>query len=316
MTAAIKQKIEAASRELLREPRRTHLGASSIGNRCIRAVWYGFRWAYDVDHIGRMRRLFSRGHEEEDRIIRWLRAAGYEVRDYAEKLWYHPGSDCYLTTRWDFDESEWIGEEVEDVSDSAAHHAIAKARKQGPKQWGFTDHEGHFAGSNDGKIRGPHLPEGWGGQEFKTHNDKSFKNLQSKGVLSSKPTHWVQMQVYMHYLKLPWCLYVGVNKNDDDLYFEIVTYKPEIALQYVDVAKAVIQARSAPKRLSDDPSWYECKFCDFRAICHHDDAPDRNCRSCQYAEPVADKGWSCGLYRTLIPSDFIPVGCDSWRGVQ
>ena len=311
MADAITKEIDRASRELLREPRRTHLGASSIGNRCVRAVWYGFRWAYDVDHIGRMRRLFNRGHEEEDRIIRWLRAAGYEVRDYAQRLCYNPRVDEYYCEDWDSPVTS------EDVSDSAAHQAIAKARKQGPKQWGFVDHDGHFSGSSDGKIRGPKLPDdGWGGTEYKTHNDKSFKAVREKGVLSSKPGHWVQMQVYMHYLKLNWCLYVAVNKNDDDIYCEIVTYRPEIAQQYVDVAKRVIDSRQAPRRLSEDASWYECKFCDFREICHKGEAPERNCRSCQYAEPVADKGWRCNAYGTLIPSDFIPKGCDNWQGIQ
>lgn len=323
MADAITKEIDRASRELLREPRRTHLGASSIGNRCIRAVWYGFRWAYDVDHIGRMRRLFNRGHEEEDRIIRWLRAAGYEVREYAKRLVYHEGSDSYAALDWDEPLPEGI-DYVDDVSEDRWHIERAKRfDKSLPKdqrlvqQWGFVDHDGHFSGSSDGKVRGPKLPDdGWGGTEYKTHNDKSFKAVRDKGVLSAKPGHWVQMQVYMHYLKLNWCLYVAVNKNDDDIHCEIVTYRPEIAQQYVDVAKRVIDARQAPRRLSEDASWYECKFCDFREICHKGEAPERNCRSCQYAEPVADKGWRCNAYGTLIPSDFIPKGCDNWQGIQ
>lgn len=311
--AALKVKVERATRDALRaeDYRRTHLGASLIGGRCVRAAWYAFRWAYDVDHTGRIRRLFNRGHEEEHRLVRWLRTADIEVRDYAQRLLYCQYNEQYYCVDWD--QAEWA-DDLEDVSQDRVHIMRATAGGVGPKQWGFEDHEGHFAGSSDGKIRGDNLPPGWGGAEFKTHSDKSYKEVEKKGVLSSKPVHWVQMQIYLHYLKLDWCLYVAVNKNDDDLYFEIVHYKPEVAAQYVDMARAIIFAQHAPKRITEDPSWFECKFCDFREVCHKGEAPEKNCRSCVYASPVADKGWTCNKYTMLIPTNFIPVGCDAWQG--
>lgn len=313
--------IDRETRRLLTEPPRTHLGASQLGSKCVRQTFYAFRWAYQVNALGRMRRLWNRGHEEEYRFTRWLRASGYEVRDYTQRLMYHDGSDSYHCIDWDANDevpsvmSCW--NECDDVSDDPMHIRRATARRQGPKQWGFTDHQGHFAGSSDGKIRGPHLPDmGWGGVEFKTHNDKSFKLLEKKGVLTSKPVHWVQMQVYMHYLELPWCLYLAVNKNDDHIYVEIVRYRREVAEQYIDLARNIIKSRQSPRRLTEDPSWFECKFCDFSGICHKGEAPERNCRSCRYAEAVDNKEWYCNKYQNIIPKNFIPDGCDNWIGIE
>ncbi len=62
------------------EPR-GHLGASAIGHKCERALWYGFRWAFKVKFSGQKLRLFETGHLSEARIIKELRLAGYEVVD-------------------------------------------------------------------------------------------------------------------------------------------------------------------------------------------------------------------------------------------
>ena len=58
---------------------RTHLGASVLGNKCSRAIWYGFRWVHKPKFEGRILRLFNRGHLEEGRVIALLLSAGIEV---------------------------------------------------------------------------------------------------------------------------------------------------------------------------------------------------------------------------------------------
>lgn len=66
------------------EPFRTRLGASEIGEDCMRALWYRFRWVKAEHFSGRMLRLFNRGHLEEPRIIQTLRGIGFEVHDRNE----------------------------------------------------------------------------------------------------------------------------------------------------------------------------------------------------------------------------------------
>lgn len=309
-------KIIDRARQLRPSEPRDHMGASKIGDACLRAIWYSFRWAYQVKHTGRLLRLFDRGHEEEHRFARYLREAGAEVQDYSQRLMYHDGSDSYTLIDWE-DDSSYVWSECSDVSADPLHIERATARGQGPKQWGFVDHGGHFAGSADGKIVWEKvLPPGKGLLEEKTHSLKSFEDLVKKGVLSSKPTHYFQMQVYLHYLDLPWGLYIAVCKNDDQLYPEIVHRKEEIALQLVDRAKSLIFAVEAPKRYSTDPSWFQCRMCDYREICHYDAKPQKNCRSCALARPQETGGWYCNKYHAPLPKDFIPKGCDGWDPIK
>jgi len=293
---------------------RPHLGASMIGRRCPREVWYSFRWAYQVQHGGRLARLFNRGHEEEHRVVALLRAMDIDVWDYKERLLLNTEDpDEYVCVPWEqTDHGAWL----EDVHDDPVHIRRATDSGMGPSQWGFND--GHFAGSADGVIQGV---ERWfpsccdfGLLEIKTSNEKSFKTMVSKGVLSSKMEHYAQMQIYMGELELKWALYIVVNKNDDDIYVEVVRFKEEVYRFYKDRAKSIIESRNAPPRLSEDPSWFECRFCDFRETCHYGKEPQKNCRSCAYAS-AGEAGWRCNLYNGDIPSDFIPQGCDDWEAV-
>jgi hypothetical protein len=67
------------------EHQRAYLGASILGKKCWRELWYGFRWALDAEkHEGRMLRLFDTGHKEEARFISELRKAGITVFEYDE----------------------------------------------------------------------------------------------------------------------------------------------------------------------------------------------------------------------------------------
>ena len=60
------------------EPR-AHLGASAIGHRCERRLWYAFRWVGRETFDARMLRLFDRGQREEATFVEELRGAGVEV---------------------------------------------------------------------------------------------------------------------------------------------------------------------------------------------------------------------------------------------
>jgi hypothetical protein len=341
--------LDEASLEVLSEKRRKHLGPSVVSTRCARKAWYEFRWVLDVKFTGRIKRLFNRGHEEEDRVVRWLRAAGAEVRDYAERLIFDPTMThddilCpYYVQPWD----DPIHASHDDVHDDPHHLAMAKKWDTkgfscAPKQWGFKidvgqeprpifDHrglpagyadKGHYSGSGDGMVRGIErwFPEvaglGWGLFENKTHNLKSFTDLKKKGVLSSKPEHYVQMQQYMHFFGLKWGLYIGSCKDDDHLYSEIIMYKPEMGIFYPERAMQIIDQNEAPARLTEDPSWFECRFCDYREICHYGKTPEKNCRSCVYASAVAGANWFCSRHHGQIPPDFVAEGCGDWEPVK
>jgi hypothetical protein len=161
------------------------------------------------------------------------------------------------------------------------------------RQINFTECGGHFALSLDGvgqdfKESGqPHT------LEFKTMNDKNFKALQKDGVEKSKPVYWAQCQIGMHLADLDRCAFIAVNKNTDEIYMERIKRDLAAGLQLVAKAQEVIFSDKPPAKLNNDPSFYLCKFCDYRHVCHEGKPPEVNCRTCAHATPEVNGTWSC-----------------------
>jgi hypothetical protein len=270
---AINAKLEASQECSHRE----HLGASLIGRKCTRELWYVFRWAMHQHHPGQLLRLFERGQLEESRFVGYLRSVGCEV--------------------WEFNEA-------------------AGLKNGKPQQWRISDHSGHFGGSLDGVARGlPDLPfEVPFLTEFKTHNASSFKKLVELGVIGAKWEHFIQMQVYMHKMGLNVGLYMAVCKDTDELHLELVTADPEIAKTAISRAGTVIFANEPPERISESPGAFGCKFCTYNRLCHFGDiTPDRNCRTCRFSRPGADSKWLCGLRDIELDKAAQLAGCGSYQ---
>lgn len=107
----LKQYEEEYSIETFPAEHRHHLGASSIGEECWRKLWYQFRWVKLHQAEGRMRRLWNRGHREEEVFERFLMWAGFSSRSinpetdeqyYFSKVDGHFGGsiDGILLIRW------------------------------------------------------------------------------------------------------------------------------------------------------------------------------------------------------------------------
>lgn len=185
------------------------------------------------------------------------------------------------------------------------------------RQFQFASHGGHFGGSMDGAARNvPEAPQTWHVVEYKTHGKKSFDKL-AEGVKIAKPEHWAQMQCYMGWTGMDRALYVAVCKDDDRLHIERIDADKDAQKVLIDNAGAIIFAGSPPYGISNDPSWFECKFCDYHALCHAEAVPEVTCRSCAHATPERDGAarWSCALADagTSIPLEFQRTGCDAHR---
>jgi len=79
LASATLEAIDAATLRGADQGFRPHLGASLIGKRCERALWYTFRWARAATFSPRILRLFARGQREEDNLSALLRSAGITV---------------------------------------------------------------------------------------------------------------------------------------------------------------------------------------------------------------------------------------------
>lgn len=178
------------------------------------------------------------------------------------------------------------------------------------RQWTLRNASGHFGGSMDAVGIGfPEAPKTWHVIEFKTHSEKSFLALQRDGVAKAKPLHWAQMQAYMQLAGLDRALYLAVNKNTDELYQERVHHDAEAALRLLAKAERVIAAARPPARISDDPTWWQCRLCSHHAVCHEGAAVERHCRSCLHATPIADGAWHCARHQHALAREDQQAGC-------
>lgn len=183
------------------------------------------------------------------------------------------------------------------------------------KQFRIAFAGGHGGGSSDGVGT---LPTRYGSfppilLEFKTQKDKRFAILQGSGVQKEKPQHYVQASIYGRRLGLHYCLYVAVNKENDDLSIELIELDWGLADAETAKAEAIINSKFPPPRLNENPSFWKCKLCPANPICHLGAPIERNCRSCYFSEPVENKQWRCNKWNAIIPTeDDIKKGCGEW----
>jgi len=135
------------------------------------------------------------------------------------------------------------------------------------RQWRADAHGGHFGGSLDAGALGLlEAPKTWHVVEFKTHSAKSFRELVEKRVAQAKPQHWAQMQVYMHLTGLTRAMYVAVCKDTDDIHVERIHADRAAGERLLAKAARVIASPRPPAGISEDPTWWECRFCDHHAV--------------------------------------------------
>ena len=213
------------------QPHRSYIGASIIGEECARKIYLGYRHpelASPFDCDSIYR--FDDGHRTEDLIISRLKQSGFlEV--------------------WDKDEN---GE-----------------------QYGFSEFGGKFSGHADGIIRGLlQSPKTVHVLEIKcTEKLAAFQRAKlkcgDKGALKEwNFKYFVQAQIYMHYFNLDRHYTIVASAGGRSMDSCRTEYEKEVALQYIDRAKALIDAVSEPPRISEKPDFFLCRMCQFHGHCH------------------------------------------------
>ncbi|MDY0037965.1 MAG: hypothetical protein RBS05_18800 [Zoogloea oleivorans] len=217
--------------------RREYLGASVVGHECERAVQY--HW------------LCAQGKEERKPVApRVLRIfdRGNIYEDQARKWLKHSG----FLFGW--------------VAGTFPPNA-------------FSDFDGRFRGHADGVVTGwrgkdacpIELPELW---ENKCLGSKGWKKLKNEKLKAYSSTYFSQIQIYMHYLDLPRCLFTAVNADTMEIYHELVgrdQTEAELCRSRVAAIFAATEAGEMVPRCTGDPSYYICKWCDFSARCWAND---------------------------------------------
>jgi len=234
------------------------------------------------------------------------------------KLWYvfrhctdtqHEGRLLRLFARGNREEPVFI-----DLLRLAGVTVVDRDQKTG-KQFVFSAIGGHFGGSLDAMVKGLQEAPGWHVAEFKTSGDKAFKDLQAKGVEASKPLHYAQMQAYMKWSNTTQAFYMAVNKNDDHIHAERITFNAQFAAQLFAKAERIITSDKPPVGISDNGMFFECKWCDHKTICHEKKVAAVNCRTCIHATPELDGNarWSCRKHGKDLTTTEQAAACPSHR---
>lgn len=221
---------QALVRRRERQEERDYLGASLIGEECLRKLQFHF-FNVKVDpgkeFSGRKLRIFDRGHAAEDRMAIYLKSAGFNLRRIGPN-----------------------GEQFE-----------------------FSLLDGLIKGHSDGVvIEGPALmnyPFLW---ENKCLGDKYWKQLDKERLKKYSSVYYGQVQIMMAYFELtdnP-CLFTALNADTEDIYTELVMFDAEAAQRVSDNAVMVVKACQTGEllpRLSNDPSFFKCKWCEWHNRC-------------------------------------------------
>lgn len=133
------------------------------------------------------------------------------------------------------------------------------------KQFEFND--GAISGHPDGVILGipndettPYL------LEIKTSNDHKFKTFVKDGFCSDEK-YCLQVHVYMYKFKLKKCLAMVLNKNTQDIYFEIIELDEFTALAAIERGKTIIDQHEMPDRKYETKSYFKCRLCNYNKEC-------------------------------------------------
>src|SRR5258708_32880430 len=168
------------------------------------------------------------------------------------------------------------------------------------KQFRVSGAMGHYGGSLDGMCKAPAKYELSKdiiiSLSFKTNNTGAGYNKVVTDALSkSKPKHWAQECQYGYKTGIKYCIYMIENKNDSDITVKIVELDWNLGAQLEKKANDIIFSKEPPPRISDNPSFFNCKFCHQSGICHNGETPEKNCRSCRNSTPTENATWTCSL---------------------
>ena len=101
--------------------------------------------------------------------------------------------------------------------------------------------------------------------DIKSMNSMIFKNLEE-----AKEENINQIQLYLHFFKIPKGILLYVNKDTQELKEFLINYNKNIAnclLEELSGFKKQIDANVVPPRFSGYPDNWQCKYCQFREIC-------------------------------------------------
>lgn len=212
-------------------PRRNYVGASGIGNDCLRAVQLQYIGAKpDPGRMGgKTLRIFDIGHKFEDVVVDWMRKAGFALEvvdpDTGEQFGFE-AMDGKI--KGHVDGKIWKG------PIPMAFPALWECKTMNEKAW------------QDTKKRGMAI---------------------AKPVYAAQVAVY---QAYMGLHESP-ALFTALNKNTGELLHELVPFDQKLAQEMSDRMVRIVTETEAQRMIPrpfSDPENFRCKhLCDFPGTC-------------------------------------------------
>lgn len=175
------------------------------------------------------------------------------------------------------------------------------------------DKTGHIKGHPDGKADNvPTAPKTTHLLEIKTMKASIFKNYVNKGLEKSHPTYWGQVHTYMGEMKLTRCLFSVTNKDTEERHYERIHYDKTVHDEVMTRGFDILTSEFPPKKIGE-VTWYECKMCDAKQICHRGAKINRNCRTCKHFDIEMEGKFACGLYGQWLNREDQMLGCGDYE---
>jgi len=108
------------------------------------------------------------------------------------------------------------------------------------------------------------------GKELYVLDIKSMNSMIFRNLAQPKEENVDQIQLYLHYFKIPKGMLLYVNKDTQELKEFMVNYDRKRALSLLDGLEALkkqIDSNVVPARISNYPDDWQCQYCQFREVC-------------------------------------------------
>lgn len=146
----------------------------------------------------------------------------------------------------------------------------------GVEQFEAETADGMIKGHIDGQLLGgPYLPgliypAIW---ENKALGSKWWRFIIKNGLQQAEPKYYGQIQLYMGYFEVQNTLFSAVNKDTEEVYWDVLKFDLAEAQRFSDRGVSVIQSLRAgvpPERLCPNPTFFQAKWCRYVDFCFGD----------------------------------------------
>ena len=161
------------------------------------------------------------------------------------------------------------------------------------KQYGFKDFGGWFRGHRDGKLFdipdiGDAIWEHKSSSKWKGLNKAIDKHGEDNALEQWNKTYYDQAQLYMGYEGVKWHILTCSSEGSREESIVLTPFNEDAFNAIKHKANYIITTDTPPAKISDNPTFFKCGWCDAKEVCHQKKIPKPNCRNCAHVTFITD----------------------------